>query len=112
MLINALELEAGCRRCPPGWMGTQGPRTGLDGRGAENSRTILPWNGKPTKPPRSWSWISDLQEGAKLDGLQGHEWPKGVQVIIERVEAKPQSNAGLEIQNPVNDDSPVYVRAR
>ncbi len=50
-------------------------------------------------PPKSRAviLITDLQEGAKLDGLQGHEWPKGVRVVIERVDAKPQSNAGLEI---------------
>lgn len=41
--------------------------------------------------------ISDLQEGAKLDGLQGHDWPKGVRVIIERVDPKHRGNAGLEI---------------
>ncbi len=40
--------------------------------------------------------ISDLQEGAKLDGLQGHEWPAGARVTVERVETQ-QSNAGLEI---------------
>jgi hypothetical protein len=32
--------------------------------------------------------ISDLQEGAKLDGLQGHDWPAGVKVTLERVDAK------------------------
>ena len=41
--------------------------------------------------------ISDMQEGAALDGLQGYEWPKGVRVIIERVDPKRRSNAGLEI---------------
>lgn len=43
--------------------------------------------------------ISDLQEGARLEGLQGHEWPSGVKVIVERVNAIPQANAGLEILN-------------
>jgi hypothetical protein len=38
-----------------------------------------------------------LQEGAKLDGLQGHDWPTGVKVIVERVEAARKGNAGLEI---------------
>ena len=33
-----------------------------------------------------------------------------VHVIIETVEAKPQANAGLEIQNPASDGSPVRVR--
>jgi hypothetical protein len=43
--------------------------------------------------------ISDLQEGAKLDGLQGYDWPKGVRVIIERVDPKRRGNAGLEIMD-------------
>jgi hypothetical protein len=41
--------------------------------------------------------ITDLQEGAKLDGLQGHDWPADVKVTIERVEAKHHTNAGLGI---------------
>jgi hypothetical protein len=41
--------------------------------------------------------ISDLQEGAKLDGLQGHDWPTGVKVSVERVEPSRKGNAGLEI---------------
>jgi hypothetical protein len=47
--------------------------------------------------PREVALISDLQEGAKLDGLQGYDWPKGVRVIIERVDPKRKGNAGLEI---------------
>jgi hypothetical protein len=43
--------------------------------------------------------ISDLQEGAKLDGLQGHDWPNGVGVIIEKVEPKRAGNAGISIQS-------------
>ncbi|HEX4350806.1 MAG TPA: BatA domain-containing protein, partial [Verrucomicrobiae bacterium] len=90
----------------PGWMGTQ---LGLALTGAAEKFTDDSLNGKPVSR-RELVLISDLQEGAKLDGLQGHEWPAGVQVVIERAEAKPQSNAGLEIQNPANDDSPVRVR--
>jgi hypothetical protein len=44
--------------------------------------------------------ISDLQEGASLEGLQGHDWPKGVRVIIERVDPKRRGNAGLQILDP------------
>ena len=58
--------------------------------------------------------ISDLQEGAKLDGLQGHDWPAGVKVIVERVTAPPQANAGIEIVAAANSaaagDSGVRVR--
>jgi hypothetical protein len=46
---------------------------------------------------RDVALISDLQEGAKLDGLQGHDWPKGIRVIIERVDPDRRGNAGLEI---------------
>ena len=94
----------------PGWMGTQlGPAlTGAAEKFVDDSGT-----GKPVSR-RELVLISDLQEGAKLDGLQGHDWPAGVQVILERVDAKAQANAGLEIEDPaatvVGDDSPVRVR--
>ena len=39
--------------------------------------------------------VSDLQEGSHLDGFQGYEWPRGLKVTIEKVAAKPRSNAGL-----------------
>lgn len=41
--------------------------------------------------------ISDLQEGAKLDGLQGFEWPRGIEVAIEPLKAKRPTNAGLQL---------------
>jgi hypothetical protein len=44
--------------------------------------------------------ITDFQEGAKLDGLQGYQWPANTLVKVERVEGKKQSNAGLEILEP------------
>lgn len=41
--------------------------------------------------------ITDLQEGSRLDGLQGFEWPKRLNVQIESVAAKRTSNAGLHL---------------
>lgn len=92
----------------PGWMGTQ---LGLalttaaeqfvndTGQSAGHRELVL---------------ISDLQEGAKLDGLQGHDWPTGVKIIVEQVDAKSKSNAGLEIMSATgtswSDDSAVRVR--
>jgi hypothetical protein len=72
----------------PGWMGTH---LGLALTEAaeqfrENSASL-----------RQIVLITDLQEGAKLDGLQGYQWPAGARVVIERLPAKRQSNAGLEI---------------
>ena len=94
----------------PGWMGTQ---LGLALTSAAEKFVDDSANGKPASR-RELVLISDLQEGAKLDGLQGHDWPAGVKVIIERVDAKPQSNAGLEIQNEsslaAGDEDIVRVR--
>jgi hypothetical protein len=50
--------------------------------------------------------ISDMQEGASLEGLQGHDWPAGARVIVERVNAKSQSNAGLEIIEAASGPDP------
>jgi hypothetical protein len=41
--------------------------------------------------------ITDLQEGSRLEGLQGFEWPRGVEIIIETLKAKKTSNAGLQL---------------
>jgi len=40
--------------------------------------------------------ITDLQEGSRLDGLQGYEWPRGIQATVERVQARRPTNAGLQ----------------
>jgi len=39
--------------------------------------------------------VSDLQEGARLDGLQGFEWPRGIEVALETLKPKRPTNAGL-----------------
>ncbi len=40
--------------------------------------------------------ITDLQEGSRLDGLQGYDWPRGMDVQIERIPARRPTNAGLQ----------------
>ena len=40
--------------------------------------------------------ITDLQEGSRLDGLQGYDWPRGVEVQVQTVAPKKPSNAGLQ----------------
>jgi hypothetical protein len=39
--------------------------------------------------------VSDLQEGSRVQNLQGFDWPKGIDVVFETVEAKQRNNAGL-----------------
>lgn len=54
--------------------------------------------------PRRIVLITDLQEGSRLDGLQGHDWPRGLEVVIAPVKAKHRTNAGIQwAMNP--DDS-------
>jgi len=77
----------------PGWMSTQ---LGLALTSAAEQMMSDSSSAIPAAR-REVVLISDLQEGAKLDGLQGHDWPTGVRVIVERVEAARKGNAGLEI---------------
>jgi hypothetical protein len=46
--------------------------------------------------PRQIVVVSDFQSGSKLGALQGQDWPKGVEVISERVVAET-SNASLQL---------------
>jgi hypothetical protein len=41
--------------------------------------------------------VTDLQEGAKLDGLQGMQWPEGVKVEFEKLDLGKRSNAGVQV---------------
>ena len=62
--------------------------------------------------------ISDLQSGAKLDGLHGFEWPTKLQVQLEPLNTKEKSNAGLQVLEEVRNafvastNSPVRVRVQ
>ena len=47
--------------------------------------------------PRRVVIITDLQQGARLDGLQGYEWPKGLEVVVETLRPKKPTNAGLAL---------------
>lgn len=93
----------------PGWMNTQ---LGL----ALTSAAEQMMNDSAGEPAerREVVLISDLQEGAKLDGLQGHDWPTGVKVAVERVEPSRRGNAGLEILSQANtkigESDAVHVR--
>lgn len=45
--------------------------------------------------------VSDFQAGSKLSALQGQDWPRGVEVISERVNAKTD-NASLQLLADAN----------
>ncbi|MDB6156171.1 MAG: N-terminal double-transrane protein [Chthoniobacteraceae bacterium] len=48
--------------------------------------------------------ISDLQEGTRLDGVQGYEWGRGIEVVLEPVTAHQLHNASAA-WIPESDDS-------
>ena len=50
--------------------------------------------------------ITDLQQGSRLDGLQGFEWPKGLTVRIEAVKSKKPGNAGIHLLEEREDAAP------
>ncbi len=49
--------------------------------------------------------ISDLQEGSRLDGLQGYDWPRGVEVRVLPLQARRATNAGLQWVVDADDSS-------
>jgi len=60
--------------------------------------------------------ISDLQEGAKLSGLQGYQWPRGMIVTLDPVVASARQNAGVqwisESEETENPGEPAPIRLR
>jgi hypothetical protein len=84
----------------PGWMGTE------LGTALTTAADLFRSGSSGASERREVILITDLQDGSKLDGLQGHDWPAGVRVKIERVEGKAESNAGLEILEPAATAGP------
>jgi hypothetical protein len=71
--------------------------------------------GKQDPAPRLLVLITDLQEGSRLDGLQGFEWPHGIDVTVELVQTRRSSNAGVqfaserdEVVRPASDAPPRF----
>lgn len=71
----------------PGWAATQLDAALL--RAAE----LLDQAAKDGPHPREIIVISDLQEGSHIDALQGYEWPRGLEVVLEPVRAAKLANA-------------------
>ncbi len=64
--------------------------------------------------PREIIVVSDLQDGARLDGLQGFAWPRNTRVTVHTIKARPGANAGLQIvpesPNALGDATTVKLR--
>lgn len=75
----------------PGWAATR-----LDQAVIRTAELLAETDKDDVSGPRQIVLISDFQEGSRFNALQGQEWPKGVELVSERVAAK-SSNAGLQL---------------
>lgn len=78
----------------PGWGGTHLGNALLNAVELIEEQTTGP---APTPAVRRIIVVTDLQEGAHVDGLQGFEWPRGLEVVLEQVKARRPTNAGLQL---------------
>lgn len=78
-------------------------------RAAEMLAEVEP--GTPELTRREVVVITDLQAGSRLDGLQGHEWPKGIEVRLEILPTPKTSNAGLQLAAEAPDAAPTVEAA-
>jgi hypothetical protein len=49
--------------------------------------------------------ITDLQEGSRIEQLEGYEWPKGVQVAIEVLKPRTSNNASVQLIPDAEDST-------
>lgn len=56
--------------------------------------------------------ISDFQDGSRLDGLQGFDWPRGVEVVLDPVKARRKTNAGLQVLPDLDETAQPQSEAR
>jgi hypothetical protein len=76
----------------PGWATTQ-----LGNALVQAAEMLADSSGKPNLSPARIELITDLQEGSRLDSLQGYEWPKGLEVALNLLKARSANNASLQL---------------
>ena len=52
---------------------------------------------RPVGARRQVIVISDFQSGSRLQRLQAHEWPNGIEVVLEALPSPATSNAGIHL---------------
>lgn len=82
----------------PGWSSTH---LGEAVIGA--AETLADTHGKAVTGPRQIVLISDMQEGSRMEQLQGYEWPKGIELSVEPLKPKRLSNAGIQLVTDTDD---------
>ena len=76
----------------PGWGGTR-----VGAALITAAEALADAEGRRATGPREIVLIGDVQAGSHLDGLQGYEWPKGVELTVQALAARATTNAGLQV---------------
>ncbi len=85
----------------PGWSAT------LLGQALiQAAETLADAGGKQALGPGRIVLISDLQEGCRLEPLQGYEWPRNVRVSVQPLKSRPGSNAALQLVSEPDETAP------
>jgi hypothetical protein len=84
----------------PGWSSTH-----LGEAVINAAETLADTRGNAVTGPREIIVISDMQEGSRIEQLQGYEWPKGIEVSVEPIKPRRVSNAGLQLVTETDDGS-------
>jgi len=108
---NRAALAAGkLAESSPSWLATD-----LGGALVTAAESLADTAGKPSLSTRQIVLVSDLQEGSHLEALQNYEWPKGIGILLEPLQPRYASNAGLQLvanseESRPNDGQTVRVR--
>ncbi|HEX8295200.1 MAG TPA: BatA domain-containing protein [Chthoniobacteraceae bacterium] len=73
----------------PSWGGTHLDAALLEAAG------LFAVEGEERGPARRIVVVSDLQDGARVDALQGYKWPRGVEVVLQPLVAREVENASV-----------------
>jgi aerotolerance regulator-like protein/VWA domain-containing protein len=76
----------------PGWSSTHLGHALIDA-----AETLTDTDDRSASGPRQIVVVSDLQEGSRLDQLQGYEWPRGIELTLESLKPKHVNNAGIQL---------------
>jgi hypothetical protein len=72
----------------------------------ESLEEVARGDARPSEVAKEIVVVTDLQQGSRLDGLQGFEWPKGLVVRVEALAAKRRGNAGIHLLDERDDLGP------
>jgi hypothetical protein len=85
----------------PGWSSTH-----LGNALIAAAEALAETPGRTVAGPRQVLLVSDLQEGSRLDQLQGYEWPKGIELSVEVLKPRNISNASLQLVTDSDEAKP------